>query len=217
MTTVMNNDLLAGLRAQITECDAESRRFAELAECKSREARALRVRLAREQHQLDITPPPPPLEVRLRQYAMGVPTFTEDEAAEELGAAKAKLHRQLATWLDEGRVACTRRGRQTIYAWLAPDADGTARPRHAAPENVTQFVERGGTVAGSGRVKMSGRKDVDQIARAAAKGGATVTKLGNGHIEMTKDGKRVRMSSTPRASGMSKTKKDLQDQLGIAV
>jgi hypothetical protein len=43
-----------------------------------------------------------------------------------------------------------------------------------------------------------------------------VTKQGNGHIKMVKDGERVAMSATPRASGMSKTKKELRD-LGIAV
>jgi hypothetical protein len=126
------------------------------------------VQAAREQHQLDITPPPPPLEVRLRTFAMNADTFTEDEAAQALDVPKAKLHRLLSGYVEESRVARTRRGREWVYAWLAPDADSSARPRHATPENVTAIAEHHrGAVAGTGRSKLSGRKDVDRLARPA--------------------------------------------------
>lgn len=218
MSTMTGTDPLAELRQRIVGCEDESKRLRELAELKEREARGLRVRLAKEQHQIDITPPPPPLTVRIRDFAMKTDTFTEDELADALGVPKAKLHRQLAEYVDSGVLACSRRGRSSIYALLAPDADNSARPRHETPENLVTFAERKrGAVAGSGRKKMSGRKDVDRLARAAAKSGATVKKLGSGHIEMVSEsGERVKMSSTPRGSGMNKTKKDLRD-IGIAV
>lgn len=210
-------DVLAGLRRRIEECEAESKRLKELAEDREREARALRVRAAKEEHQREITPPPPPLGVRIRNYAMGTDTFTEDEIAADLGVSKVKLHGLLAGLVDDGLLARSQRGRLSIYALLAPDPDRAARPRHETPENLVAFEERKrGAVAGSGRAKLSGRKDVDRLARAARKAGATVTKQGNGHIKMVKDGEKVTMSSTPRASGMSKTKKELND-LGIAV
>lgn len=235
---MLSNDehALAELRQGIEDHTAKAERLREFAADHERQVRALRVKLAAKEAEVERArlviqepepepapePAPTPtepeaIEVRLRDFAARTPTFTETEAAAALSVGKAQVRRLLDGYVADGRMACSRRARLSIYAWLAPDGDSSPRPRRETPENAARQERKNGVaVAGTGRTKLSGRKDVDRLARAAAKGGATVTKQGNDHIRMEKNGEAVRMSSTPRGSGMSKTKKELRD-LGIDV
>lgn len=226
MTMVLLSDEeIAALTSEAETLDAEAEQLAAAAEEIAEQARAkrrlageVRVTLERHRNAVDLARRSD-VKVSFRNLARTLETFTMDDMVGHLNAPRSKVQSVIDDYLQSGQLARSKRGRQWIYAWLAPDADCSARPRRETPERLASLDARrvGGAVAGSGRTKMSGRKDVDRIARAAAKQGATVEKLGNDHIRMTKDGKSVKMASTPRGSGMGRTKKELLDELGIAV
>lgn len=214
----MSTTEVRGLRGRIDEAEAEAKRHEEQAEALHREARRLRVQAAKLEAQAQAEAALPPLRSRLRDFAMQADTFTEDEATTRLNAAPVEVRSLLEELAAAGTLARIRRGRQWVYAWLAPDGDCSPRPRQAAPETVVAMGERRrGTVAGVGRgKKLSSRRHVQDLVDVAEKQGATAEKQGDGHIRITKDGKSTTMASTPRSSSTDKIKKDLRE-LGIAV
>lgn len=213
----MMSTTVTELRERVNDCEVEAKRFEQLAEERHREARRLRVQIAKLEAEAPVEAPRP-LRVRLRELAMSQATFTEEEAIARLEAPAAQLHAMLEDCLEAGSLARIRRGRSWVYAWLAPDADNSARPRQAAPETVVALAERrsGGAVAGTGARKLSPRRHINELVALAEKQGATAEKQGDGHIRITKDGKSMGMASTPRSSSTDKIKKELRD-LGIAV
>lgn len=214
--TLLTEDQIEELIAAATALDEEADELAALARAKRVEASEMRIQIERHKNALDLAQRTRP-DVAFRRFAQSVSTFGIDDVMEHLNTTRTRAQGLIDAAMEAGALARSKHGKKYIYAFLAPEADSSARPRHRTPESELAGRQTSGTaVAGSGRSRMSGRKDVDRLARAARKGGAEVTKAGNGHIKMVKDGEIVRMASTPRGSGMGKTKKEL-GELGIAV
>lgn len=208
----------AALDAAAGELAAQAEQLAEQAREKRREAGEVRVTLERHRNAVELARRSQ-ADVSFRNIARTVDTFTIDDMMGHLNLGRSRVQALIDKALEAGQLARSKHGRAYIYAWLAPDTHSAPRPRRETPEALASLDgrRRGVAVAGSGRSKLSGRKDVDRIARAAAKAGATVEKMGNDHIRVSKDGNTITMASSPRGSGMGRTKKELQDELGIAV
>jgi hypothetical protein len=218
-TTMTAPATVEQLRERVREYEAQAKELREQADRLEARARKTRVEAARLENGRPLPAPTTPTsEIKLRDFAMNNDVFSEAVAIDHLGMPKAKFRTLADRLVAEGKLAAIGAVSNRSYAWIRPDHDASAPAKRAFPEAASALPprRRGDSVTGTGkRKKATGDRNVRQLTGQLEKQGATVEKMGNGHLRIrNEDGDVITMSATPRKGGLSKTKSQARNRLG---
>lgn len=176
--------------------------------------RGTRYRIAQEGEVVDMTPPPSERwHERIRDEARRLDTFTFADMRETLPAlSESTLARWLRRLTDDGVLTHERVGKAYLYAYVKPVAEApttsTAKPRKRVARGAGQTA-----VAGAGRAKKRGRREVREIVRGAEQQGATARKQKHGYA-IVKDGETI--TSVPLTPSDHRSLKNTRAKLKAA-
>lgn len=154
-------------------------------------------------------------ETLVRDAIVTLGTFDFSDLQLELGSVSENtLRRWLRSFEQAGMIESERVDGAKLYAYVKPEGDTRARPKHARPEDVARRTVRG-AVAGTGRARV-GTPLVDELIREASSYGVTWT-TSKHRVEFRLDGRIVATASkTPGASSLKQTRADLR-RAGVPV
>lgn len=216
MMTPVAEATIDELRDRLRSCEVDATRLRAQLDEREREARGLRVTIAKRENGTTVQTPPAP-EVLLRDYAMKTDVFNEQEAIEHTGLTKGRLRPLIERLIGEGKMLRIGTGPKARCAWVKPDSDASAPERRAFADAAPALPRRrGDSVAGTGKgKKVTGNRNVRALTRSLEQQGAQVTKMGNGHIQIRTEADVITMSATPRSQGLSRTKSQARNRLGL--
>jgi hypothetical protein len=163
--------------------------------------------------------------VTLRDWVVKQKQFAVAEAIEATGLTEDVVRSGLSALIGRGVVEYVGLDDLELYEYVPPSGPGKAaeldaKKRRAASAQASTNGSGGtGPVAGvGGSGRYTSHKEMNDLLKAAAKAGGEITKTGDGHISVKNPltGQRCGLSSTPGASGVTKSKKKLEG-IGLKV
>lgn len=148
----------------------------------------------------------------VRRAVVALRTFTITTLANKMGVSAAVAKRALQGEIERGiaRESAFKMGRTKTYEYISPDSPGAGfvnQQRHlqsvVTPEDQAVRTmpktspQRGQEVAGTGRGLTITHQGMRTLVQEAKANGWVVTKVGNGHLEVSKDGRSRQIPSTP--------------------
>ena len=135
--------------------------------------------------------------------------FRASDLALRMGVAVDSPRRILQGLAKRGMLESKRWRGGSQYRYIDPR---TVDPKTGPKPVATDVVAGVDAVAGTGRQMRSGSAEIDSLLKDARQAGAVVSKDGSGHMLIQRDGKSLRIPSTPSTQGSARTARSMVEK-----